>query len=176
MRFKPLSFNADRGIRGLTFTVGVPVNYADDLNKAAEDFKNGLEFEFKSVKKKRSLDSNSYLWVLCDQIAQAIHSTKEEVYRIAITEVGRYIEMSFATKEDMDDFIRWWTEKGVGWIVETVDAELLIVHAYIGSSRYTTQEMSVLIENLVDSAKELGISTKSDEEIDSLIRSWNNKC
>ena len=76
--------------------------------------------------------------------------------------------------EDMDDFIRWWTEKGVGWIVETVDAELLIVHAYIGSSRYTTQEMSVLIENLVDSAKELGISTKSDEEIDSLIRSWGN--
>ena len=174
MKFKPLLFGIDRGIRGLTFTVGVPVIYADDLNKLNEELKSGVDIELKTVKKKRSLNANSFCWHVCDQIAQAIHSTKEEVYRIAITEVGRFIEMSFATKEDMDDFIRWWTEKGVGWIVETVDAELLIVHAYIGSSRYTTQEMSVLIENLVDSAKELGISTKSDEEIDSLIRSWGN--
>lgn len=174
MKFKPLLFGIDRGIRGLTFTVGVPVIYADDLNKLNEELKSGVDIELKTVKKKRSLNANSFCWHVCDQIAQAIHSTKEEVYRIAITEVGRYIEMSFATKEDMDDFIRWWTDKGIGWIVETVDAELLIVHAYIGSSRYTTQEMSVLIENLVDSAKELGISTKSDEEIDSLIRSWGN--
>lgn len=176
MKFKPLLFGVDRGIRGLTFTVGVPVIYADDLNKLNEELKSGVDIELKTVKKKRSLNANSFCWHVCDQIAQAIHSTKEEVYRIAITEVGRFIEMSFTTKEDMDDFIRWWTDKGIGWIVETVDAELLIVHAYIGSSRYTTQEMSVLIENLVDSAKELGISTKSDEEIDSLIRSWNNKC
>lgn len=174
MKFKPLLFGVDRGIRGLTFTVGVPVIYEEDLNKLNEELKSGVEIEIKTAKKKRSLNANNFCWHVCDQIAQAIHSTKEEVYRIAITEVGRYIEMSFATKEDMDDFIRWWTEKGVGWIVETVDAELLIVHAYIGSSRYTTQEMSVLIENLVDSAKELGISTTSDEEIDSLIRSWNN--
>jgi hypothetical protein len=53
-----------------------------------------------------------------------------------------------------------------------VDTELMIVHAYIGSSRYTTQEMNVLIDNIVESARELGISTKSDEEIDSLVRSW----
>ena len=172
MRFKPLSFNVEHNIRGLIFTVGVPVNYADDLNKAAEDFKTGLDFEFKSVKKKRSLDSNSYLWHVCDQIAQVIHSTKEEVYRMAITEVGKFIEMSFTSKKDMDDFVRWWTEKGIGWIVEMVDTELMIVHAYIGSSRYTTQEMNVLIDNVVESARELGISTKSDEEIDSLVRSW----
>ena len=56
-----------------------------------------------------------------------------------------------------------------------VDRELLIVHAYIGSSRYDVQEMNVLIDNVVESARELGISTKSDEEIESLIRSWGNE-
>ena len=155
--------------------MGVPVNYADDLQKAAEDFRAGMEFEFKSVKKKRSLDANSLLWHVCDEIAKVIHSTKEEVYRMAITEVGRFIEMSFSSQKDMEDFIRWWTEKGVGWIVEMVDRELLIVHAYIGSSRYDTKEMSVLIDNVVESARELGISTKSDDEIESLIRSWGNE-
>ena len=172
MRFKPLSFNVEHGMRGLSFTVSVPVVYYDDLYKLSEEFKKGLDFEFKSVKKKRSLDANSFLWHVCDQIAQVIHSTKEEVYRMAITEVGKFIEMSFTSKKDMDDFVRWWQEKGIGWIVEMVDTELMIVHAYIGSSRYTTQEMNVLIDNVVESARELGISTKSDEEIDSLIRSW----
>ena len=175
MRFKPTFMNLENGIRGLALTVGIPVTYACELEKYGEDFRAGAEFEIKPVKNKRSINANNYCWVLCDQIAQAIHSTKEEVYRIAITEVGRFIEMSFATKKDMDDFVRWWQEKGIGWIVETVDTELMIVHAYIGSSRYTTEEMNVLIDNIVDSARELGISTKSDEEIDSLIRSWGHE-
>ncbi len=162
----------ENGIRGLALTVGIPITYADELEKYGEDFRHGADFEIKPVKKKRSLDSNAYLWILCDQIAQVIHSTKEEVYRMAITEVGKFIEMSFTSKKDMDDFIRWWQEKGIGWIVEMVDTELMIVRAYIGSSRYTTQEMNVLIDNVVESARELGISTKSDEEIDSLVRSW----
>lgn len=161
-------------MRGLALTVGIPITYADKLYKYAEDFKSGADFEVKPVKKKRSLNANSYCWVLCDQIAQVIHSTKEEVYRMAITEVGKFIEMSFSSKKDMDDFVRWWQEKGIGWIVEMVDTELMIVHAYIGSSRYTTQEMNVLIDNVVESARELGISTKSDEEIDSLIREWEH--
>ena len=39
-------------------------------------------------RRKRSLDANAYLWVLCDQIAKVIRSTKEEVYRAAIKRVG----------------------------------------------------------------------------------------
>ena len=174
MRFKPTFMSLEHGTSGLALTVGIPITYADELVKYGEDFRNGADFEIKPVKKKRSLDSNAYLWILCDQIAQVIRSTKEEVYRMAITEVGKFIEMSFTSKNDMDDFVRWWQEKGIGWIVEMVDTELMIVHAYIGSSRYTTQEMNVLIDNVVESARELGISTKSDEEIDSLIRSWGN--
>ena len=175
MKFKPCLIEAERGIRGLTVTLGVPVIYQEDLTKLIEELKSGTDVEIKAAKKKRSLNANSFLWVVCDQIAQVIHSTKEEVYRIAITEVGRFIEMSFTSKKDMDDFIRWWTDKGVGWIVEMVDEELMIVHAYIGSSRYNVQEMSVLLDNVLESARELGISTRSDEEIDSLIRSWGNE-
>ena len=174
MRFKPTFMNLENGMRGLALTIGIPITYADELYKYAEDFKSGADFEVKPVKKKRSLNANAYLWVLCDEIARVIQSTKEEVYRMAVAEVGRFIEMSFSSQKDMDDFVRWWTEKGVGWIVEMVDRELLIVHAYIGSSRYDVQEMNVLIDNVVESARELGISTKSDEEIESLIRSWGN--
>ena len=39
------------------------------------------EFDIRRVGKKRSLDANSYMWVLCGKIADAVGITKEEVYR-----------------------------------------------------------------------------------------------
>jgi hypothetical protein len=171
MKFKPYQTEVNYELNRTILTFELPRTYNKDIETLfKKPSKNG--YELKVVSEKRSLNANNYCWVLCDQIAQVIHSTKEDVYRLAITEVGRFIEMSFTSQKDMDDFVRWWQEKGIGWIVEMVDTELMIVHAYIGSSRYTTQEMNVLIDNIVESARELGISTKSDEEIDSLVRSW----
>lgn len=174
MRFKPLSFDVGHGIRGLSFTVGVPVNYEDEINNAFKDFKNGLDFEFKSVKKKRSLDANSFLWHVCDKIAQVIHSTKEDVYRTAVKQVGVYEQLSFTDANALKRFAENWQANGLGWIVEVVDDELMIVNAYYGSSRYHTDEMSVLIENVIDAAKELDIEVKQQEEIDSLLREWEH--
>lgn len=36
--------------------------------------------EIKEHREKRSLDANAYCWVLLDKLADAIHSTKEEIY------------------------------------------------------------------------------------------------
>ena len=46
-----------------------------------------LDIEIKIKRKKRSVDANSYCWVLCDKIAQAVGITKEEVYRKHIHDV-----------------------------------------------------------------------------------------
>ena len=44
--------------------------------------------EIKNNLKKRTLDQNAFLWVLCEQIAKKIHSTSEEVYQSYIRSVG----------------------------------------------------------------------------------------
>ena len=49
-----------------------------------------LEVEISKQRKKRSLDSNSYLWTLCQKIAEAINSTKELVYQKFIRDVGQF--------------------------------------------------------------------------------------
>ena len=36
--------------------------------------------EIKEFRKKRSLDSNNYFWHLCDQIADKLGRTKEDIY------------------------------------------------------------------------------------------------
>jgi hypothetical protein len=48
------------------------------------------KFEIKEYHEKRSLDANAYCFVLCQKIANVIRSTKEEVYRKAIKEVGTF--------------------------------------------------------------------------------------
>lgn len=46
---------------------------------------------------------------------------------------------------------------------------------YYGSSSYNTAEMSKLIELIVQECKQLGIETKPQKEIDSLLESWGKK-
>ena len=44
--------------------------------------------EIKEHREKRSLDANAYCWVLLDKLADAIRSTKEEIYLQKVREIG----------------------------------------------------------------------------------------
>ena len=72
---------------------------------------------------------------------------------------------------------RIWEKQGLGFIVQEVSKKdkCIKVHCYYGSSTYDSKEMSLLIELLVDLAKSLNIETKPQEEINSLLESWNGK-
>ena len=47
-----------------------------------------------------------------------------------------------------------------------------LVHAYYGSSTFDTEEMSRLINAIVEDCKELGIETRTPEEIENLLSLW----
>jgi hypothetical protein len=53
-----------------------------------------------------------------------------------------------------------------------VDEDKFILQAYYGSSVYDTAEMSRLIDEAVSEAKRLGIETKPQWEIDSMLKEW----
>ena len=136
-----------------------------------------LSIEIKKWRKKRSLDANSYCWVLCDRIAKELSKesivTKEQIYKDAISQVGTFEPMIIEEKA-YDNFKRIWEKQGLGFIVQEVTRKdkCIKVHCYYGSSTYDTKEMSLLIEIIVDLAKSLDIETKPKEEIESLLRSW----
>ena len=136
-----------------------------------------LSVEIKKWRKKRSLDANSYCWVLCDRIAKELSKesivTKEQMYKDAISQVGTFEPMIIEEKA-YDNFKRIWEKQGLGFIVQEVTRKdkCIKVHCYYGSSTYDTKEMSLLIEIIVDLAKSLDIETKPKEEIESLLRSW----
>ena len=148
-----------------------------DLNEfsSVDDFldKIKLSINIKKWHKKRSLDANAYAWVLCDKVAKVINSTKEDVYRHAINAVGTFEPMIVAEKA-FENFKRIWEKQGLGFLIEEVSRKdkCVKVHCYYGSSSYNTKEMSVLIDYIVQEAKELGIETMADSELNGLLEAW----
>ena len=141
---------------------------------------NKLNIELKKWYKKRSLDANAYCWVLCDLIAKELSkngiTTKEEVYKDAILQVGTF-EPFIVQEKTFENFKRIWEKQGLGFLVQEVSRKdkCVKVNCYYGSSTYDSKEMSLLIEILVQLAKSLNIETKSKAEIDSLLREWDKK-
>ena len=139
------------------------------------------QFEIKEYKPKRSLNANSYCWLLCDRIAQELSKdgttiNKIEVYRDAILQVGVFTPEIWELK-DYEDHIRKFESQGLGNIVQEVakKEKCIKVHCYYGSSTYNTKEMSRLIQILVELAESMNIETKPEQEIKSLLESWDKK-
>ena len=148
-----------------------------DARKLAYNFKPG-EYQLVKAKKPRSLDANAYCWVLCTEIAKAVGVAKEDVYRRNIKEAGEYTPLPIR-ENAVDEFKRIWAGHGIGWFVEVVDDSKLpgfkLCFAYQGSSVYTVDQMSRLINSLIQDAQAVGIDTISEREKSLLLEAWENE-
>lgn len=136
-----------------------------------------IDIEVKVHREKRSLDANAYMWVLADKIADAVNSTKAEVYRKAIREVGVFYDMA-VLESDVPKAIAVWESNGIGWFADEFDSKLQgckRIRFYHGSSMYDTKQMSRLIDYIVEEAKEVGIDTKTPDEIERMKNLWDSK-
>lgn len=138
-----------------------------------------LDIDIKKYRKKRSLDANAYCWVLCDKIAKEISkdgtiTTKEEIYKDAIKNIGTF-EPMIVEEKAFENFKRIWEKQGLGFLIQEVTRKdkCVKVHCYYGSSTYDSKEMSLLIELLVEEAKQLNIEVKTEQEIESLLKMWH---
>ncbi len=152
------------------------LNMVDTLKDAEK-----LSLKIDRFREKRSLDANRYLWQLCSMIADKLSDdgephTKEEIYQKAIKARGIYREQGELPLDFAKTSRTAWEMLGTGWITEQVDFEpdgdRVIVRFYYGSSTYNTKQMSRIIDWLVVECQNLGIETKSQAEIDSLLQSW----
>ena len=136
------------------------------------------QYEVKEVKRRRSLDSNAYAWVLIGKLQDKLHIPKEDIYKSLIKEIGSY-EVIPVKNEAVERFRQAWSKNGLGWITETTKSKLegfTNVIAYYGSSSYNTSEMSRLIELIVQECKQQDIETMTQNDLKSLLESWDKKC
>lgn len=159
------------------FQVTLEMNERNEFLEMLDELK-GLEklsLKFGKFKKKRSLDANAYCWQLIGKIAEKTKVPKDEVYRQAIKEIGGNYDVVCIKEEAAESLMSAWARNGIGWQSDTTLSKLdgcTNVILYYGSSTYDTEQMSRLIDNIIQDCKALGIETKSQAEIDSLMQQW----
>ena len=134
-----------------------------------------LSLKIGKFKQKRSLDANAYCWTLIGKIAEKTKVPKDEVYREAIRGIGGNYDVVCIKEEAANSLRSAWERNGIGWQTEVMLSKLdgcTNVLLYYGSSTYDTEQMSRLIENILQDCKALGIEVKPQEEIDSLLKNW----
>ena len=120
-----------------------------------------------SERKKRSLDANAYFWVLVGKIADKLRASKDEIYFEMLKKYGQSITVTVRAGLDLSRAGLKYYELFKDGISAGKPFEAYRV--FIGSSQYDTREMSVLIDGVVQEAKELGIETLTPLELAEIL-------
>lgn len=131
-------------------------------------------YDIKIVKhrKKRSNNANSYLWELCTQIGNVMNLSKNEVYLQMLKDYGQSMLIPVKKGNKPNGFIKYY-EFECSSQLNGKEADWYKI--YKGSSEYDTYEMNILLNGVVQEAKNLGIKTKEDLEIERLIEEWEKE-
>ncbi len=164
-RLRDLTVNRD-GTQNVTITVDADCTALFDSLKDQQ-----VTVEIKKAARGRSKDANSFCWALCDDIGKAMTPPVDrvDIYRRAIKAVGVYTPV-IVVVWDIDTIRRRWESHRTGWFVEIADdagAGKKMLHLFYGSSTYTVDEMRVLIDWLVDQARQMELPiplSKADQE------------
>ncbi len=162
----------------MNVTVSVP--YYEGRESEIESYCNNKEIdvEIKQHRDKRSLDANSYLWVLLGKLQQAMNngSSTEELYLLMLERYGTFTFLP--VPEASLDFVyavyRVAKDRG-STVLTSKSGKKIDVHTmqvWKGSSQYNTKEMSVLLEGVVSECKDYGIDTVSPTELREIKQKW----
>lgn len=170
---KDLTVNRD-GTQNITVTVDSDFSRTFDALKGEP-----VDVEIKRLSNKRSTDANKFCWALCAEIGRAMTPPlpRIDVYRMAIKAVGVYLPKDLLSWE-IPIVRQRWESHGDGWLFEVVDNAPVIGYKtcflHFGSSTYTVEEMSRLIDWLKDQAEQMQLAiplSKAEEK--RLLERWD---
>lgn len=143
------------------------------------ELKNDIEYlvEIKKYHKKRSLDANAYMWMLVTKIAEVIKSSKDEVYEEMLQKYGYcyqddngYITVTVKSCVDMTKVSGHWK-----LYRDSSDGKFKSYMMIKGTSEYDSKEMAHFLDMVVQDAKELGIETEPQNELNRMLDEWGKE-
>ena len=148
----------------MTFT-GTKTEIQQFLYKLDKDTKYDLKIN--KHRNKRSLDANNYAWHLINEISNALRLSKEEVYLQMLKSYGQREYVSMLANVNPSRISKYYEEQGMFKHNNNTFKSYMF---YIGTSQYDSREMAIFIDGLVQEAKQLGIETLEDIEIQELLK------
>ncbi len=133
------------------------------------------ELTISKKQKRKSVSSMGYLWVLCNDIANILNTTKEEVYKRAVGAVGVFTPLRVVERA-YPRFKQNWEGNGVGWFLNEVSHSggYVEANAYCGVSTYSQEELNRILNELIAEAEDLGIDTDASRYRRVLTRKESN--
>lgn len=161
---------------GARISFAIPSDQLTAAKLLADELREGeISLECKKWRQRRSLDANAYMWTLVDKIAKKTRQKPADVYRHAIKEIPGNNTLVCVQNKAKDVLQQQWQAKGLGWQTEELPSKIdgcTNILLFYGSSVYTTSQMSLLIDSIVDEAKELGIETLTPYELEGMKAQW----
>lgn len=172
MKFDITQLNYFNGC--LTLPIPRPkIQLLEGLRKALESGK-VIQVDIDVKREKRSNNANAYLWALLGKMAEAMNTNKDDLYTMMLMRYGVFTHM--IVKPHVVERVKqeWRAVRELGPV--TINGQQGIqLQCYFGSHTYNSKEFSVLLNGVIEEATDLGIETKSEEEINSLIKEWGGK-
>ena len=150
---------------------------AAEAMKWLYQFKEGKNYDIKLHTDKRSNNANAYAWVLMTMISQKTGTPVDEVYRHEIENIGGVQQVISIRYDAAKEFIKVFIADHIARKAECLGykdgfVDLLLTY---GSSDYNKQQMTQLIESILEDCRALEIETKPQEYIDSLLENWHEE-
>lgn len=142
-----------------------------------------LTIKVSKATKKRSLDANSYYWLLLGRLSKALKISNPHCHNLMLRRYG--------VDEDFDGQVAYWvlpdTEEAerkaneaetyhirpTSQVQEGKDGVMYRTYILLkGSHDYSREEFTALLEGLIDECRHVGIETKCQEDIDSLLSQY----
>lgn len=145
----------------------------DDMNQCEK-----LSIEIKPFRARRSLDANAYFWVLADKLAEKLNTTKVDIYRNYIKEIGGVSEIVCVKDEAVERLCEGWSQNGIGWITDTFPSKIkgcTNVILYYGSSTYDSSQMKRLLDLTRQDCADQGIEYATPDEIARMMSLWGER-
>ena len=178
MKIRSKIENLSRSINGYyLLTCRVPKDAVKMLYQLMDD---DLDLTVKKHREKRSLTANSYLWVLCRELAKTMESTTSmfDVYKIKLREYSSWWDEIIVSDKIFNYLKKQENEEHAEFrVVDELERKGNKVRArvYLGSSKFDSKEMSRVIDGLVQDCKEQGVDTMPPDELERLVSGWEPK-
>jgi hypothetical protein len=124
----------------------------------------GKYFVIKPYKKNRSLEQNSYMWAIIQEISKETGQDAFGIYTSGLEYTGILIEWIETIPEAEDTLKRVYRiVKKVENRVNSKGKKTCLFKCYVGSSLFKTNEMKILIDFFINLADEMDINIENIE-------------
>ncbi len=122
-------------------------------------------FEINENTKHRTLTQNAYAWSLITQLGNKLNLSKDEIYLDMLKHYGQSTIISIKSDIDIKGFFKYYEKLGESEVKGKLFSHYKV---FKGSSEYTTLEMKIFIDGIIQECESVGIPTLTEEQIKQL--------